>query len=225
MGMAVWMAGVAGMAGEWAVVPRHGTRTGEAGGFEMGRTEVAVADFVEYLNGAGVADFPETGQIVRRSGGKYAAKQRTGRQALSEVTAAEAEAYCRWRSQKSRRTVRLPTEAEWEAAARGGVDGAPFPWGWGGPVAELARFAASGPAPRAGHSLANGFGLVDMAGNLDEWCAAGAGQPNGRRAARGGSWAERDARRLEVEHRQFFEEDYRGRDVGFRVLREAEGMR
>ena len=53
------------------------------------------------------------------------------------------------------------------------------------------------------------------------WCAPGPGLQEGRRGARGGSWAERDPALLEVAHRQFFAQDYRGRDVGFRVLREA----
>ena len=209
-----------GGAGEWAEVPRHATRAGAAGGFEMGRLETTVAEFAEYLNGAGAADFPETAQIRRRAGGGYAVRRGTGRQAVSETTPAEAEAYCAWLSRTSGRKVRLPTEAEWETAARGGIDGAPFPWGWGGKPPELAQFDAKGPASRGGKFLPNGFGLRDVAGNLYEWCAAESGTPDGRRAARGGSWAERDPGRLKVEHRQSFAADYRGRDVGFRVLRE-----
>lgn len=199
----------------------HGTRAGEAGGFDLGRFEVTVGEFVQFLNGTRVVDFPETAQIVRRNGEEYEAKRGMKQQAVSEVTVAEAEAYCRWRSQESGRVVRLPTEAEWEAAARGGVDGAPFPWGWGGKPSELAQFDAEGPAPCGGRFMTNGFGLYDMAGNLYEWCAPGPGLPAGQGVARGGSWAEHDPGLLEVAHRQFFAQDYRGRDVGFRVLREA----
>lgn len=223
MGLAGLLAGGACGAGEWADVPRHAARAGTAGGFELGRFETAVAEFAEYLNGAKVADFPETAQIRRRAGGGYAVRRGAGRQAVSEVTCAEAEAYCAWRSRESGRTVRLPTEAEWEAAARGGIDGAPYPWGWGGTAAEMARFDAEGPAVRVGAFTANGFGLHDVAGNLYEWCAAESGMRDGPRAARGGSWAERDPDRLKVDHRQPFAADYRGRDVGFRALREAAG--
>ena len=96
-----------------------------------------------------------------------------------------------------------------------------YPWDWGGKPAERARFDAEGPAPRVGAYPANGFGLHDVAGNLYEWCAAAPAEPGGRRRACGGSWAERDPRRLEVVHRQDFPADYRGRAVGFRALRET----
>ena len=225
-----WAIGIAGAlacgavrAGDWAEVPPHATRAGPAGGFEMGRFEVTVAEFAEFLGAAGPAGFPETAQFARGADGTLAARRGAGRQAVAEVTAAEAEAYCAWRSREEGRRVRLPTEAEWEAAARGGVDGAPFPWGWGGKPAERAQFAAEGPAPRGGRFAANGFGLGDMAGNLYEWCARDPGSSGENRAARGGSWAECDPARLRVDRRQEFPRDYRGRDAGFRVLREPAG--
>lgn len=220
-GVAVWLAGMACWAGEWVHLPRHLTRAGPAGGFDLGRVEVTVAQFVEYLNRGSQVDFPETAQIVRRPGEAYAARRGTRRQAVAEVTAAEAEAYCRWRSRTSGRLIRLPTGAEWEIAARGGVDGAPYPWGWGGQPAQLAQFDARNPAARGGQFAANGFGLHDLAGNLYEWIAADSGVPAGFRAACGGSWAERDPTFLRVDHRQLFPADYRGRDAGFRLLREA----
>lgn len=225
MGIAGWLTCGSCLAGAWEEVPQHATRRGAAGGFEIGRYEVAVADFVDYLNAAAVSDFPETAQIAREKGGKYAAKEGTRNQAASEVTASEAEAYCLWLSRKTGQTVRLPTESEWEVAARGGVDGAPYPWGWGGRPQERAQFDAEGPAVRGGRFSANGFGLYDVAGNLYEWCAVPPAGPPGQRMACGGSWAERQPERLNVEHRQPFPADYRGRDVGFRALRETKRLR
>ncbi len=210
------------MAGEWMDIPLHSTRTGEYGGFEMGQAEVTVAEFVDFLNNSAVVAYPESQQIESRRKGRVAPKPGVARQAVAEVTLAEAQAYARWKSKKSGRVVRLPTESEWEVAARGGVEGAPFPWGWGGEPSQLSRFDADGPSDHAGRFPANGFGLVDMAGNLYEWCTPTAGFPVGQGVACGGSWAERDHTLLKVDHRQQFEETYRGRDVGFRVLRELD---
>jgi iron(II)-dependent oxidoreductase len=135
----------------------------------------------------------------------------------------DANAYCQWKGE------RLPTEAEWEYAARGGKVELDFPWG-DQPDSKLARFnAASGPAP-VGKFPANGFGLFDMAGNVSEWTAdwfdgayyqnSPPADPKGPetgeyKVIRGGAWSD-SGRRITVFFRNWVRPTQRTPNIGFR---------
>ncbi|MFH0953218.1 MAG: SUMF1/EgtB/PvdO family nonheme iron enzyme [Verrucomicrobiota bacterium] len=207
---------------------RMGSREGDAeaqpheaavNDFWMGRCEVTVGEYAEYLNSATPATAPATGQLAFRAG-RYVPRWGTRDKPVTHVSYDDAAAYCRWLGRRDNRAVRLPAESEWEYAARGGIARARYPWGWGDPAG---RACCCGRGPRrVGSFEPNPFGLYDMAGNVFEWCAADAGScTSGEAVARGGSWAERDTRFLRVFHRARFRRDYRDADVGFRILVES----
>ena len=101
------------------------------------------------------------------------------------ITWDDAQAFCRWLSGKEGKTYRLPTEAEWEKAARGDLRGKKYPWGDESPDGTQCNFADKNTdfywtdkivddgyaytAP-VGSFQPNGYGLYDMAGNAWEWC-------------------------------------------------------
>jgi formylglycine-generating enzyme required for sulfatase activity len=116
----------------------------------------------------------------------------------------EAVQYCDWLSESIGKHYRLPTEAEWERAARGGVEQQQFPWGDAAPqsLTDYEKRWKTGPEPVERYA-ANAYGLYDICENVHEWCAdwfqadyyaiSPDRNPQGpdhgeRRASRGGSW-------------------------------------
>jgi sulfatase modifying factor 1 len=144
----------------------------------------------------------------------------------------DAVAYCDWLSRALGKKYRLSTEAEWERAARGGVEGETFPWGNGAPE-DLPDYASrwkSGPEP-VGLYAPNPYGLYNLGDNVHEWCAdwydaayyAASPERNppgplssSRRASRGGSWRHH-IKVTRTSARSSIPPEFRYADYGFRV--------
>ena len=144
----------------------------------------------------------------------------------------DAVSYCNWLSGVSGRRVRLPTEAEWEYAARGGAEGKAYPWGDEPPQSrrDYHQRWLNGPE-RCGGGMPNAFGLYDMCENVHEWCndwygrdyyaRSPARNPPGpdagsRRVSRGGSWRHQ-IKISRCAARSSLAPDLRYTDYGFRI--------
>ena len=142
----------------------------------------------------------------------------------------DAVAYCEWLSGVTGRACRLPSEAEWEYAARGGVDGNRYPWGDEPPQSrhDYGLRWRNGPE-RVGTGEPYGFGLYEMCENVHEWCSdwyaayvtAETRNPHGpdtgtRRVSRGGSWRH-DVKISRCAARSSLLPEFRYEDYGFRV--------
>jgi formylglycine-generating enzyme len=155
----------------------------------------------------------------------------------------EAVGYCEWLTASSGRKFRLPTEAEWELAARGGSEGALFPWGDTPPQLlpgyseRCAGDWKTGPEPVV-RAEGNGYGLYNMCDNVHEWCSdwyaadyyavSPECNPRGpesgsRRASRGGSWRHH-IKMSRCAARSSIPPEFKYADYGFRVACDVESQ-
>jgi formylglycine-generating enzyme len=196
--------------------------------FEMAAFQVRNRDFAAFMRATGHPAPPNWGESDFRDADFP----------VVSVSWFEAQKYCVWLSSLTGRHYRLPTEAEWERAARGGEEGWLYPWGnedprsradyrerWGGVV--------RGPLP-AGSGEANCLGICDLCENVHEWCAdwyqadyyahSPLENPSGpergeRRASRGGSWRHH-IKVSRVAARSSIPPALQYADYGFRVVRD-----
>ena len=178
------------------------------------------------------------------------------------VTWKQAQAFCHWRTKlknddqrvRGAQTVnpfRLPTEAEWEYAARGGIKGGTYPWGGPYLIDDNGRFMANFKPQRGDYAsdtalytveaksyAANDYNLYNMAGNVSEWTASSfdpgsyeyvstlnpfvGDKNNPKKVIRGGSW--KDVKYfLQVNTRDFEYHDIARSYIGFRTVQDFMG--
>ena len=190
--------------------------------FYLDKYEVTVSRYARFLQATGSVKPPEGWEeLVLDSGGELP---------VVGVDWRDADAYCRWAAK------RLPTDAEWEKAARG-TDGRIYPWGNDEPTPARANFGKSAASAYQGGLAAVGshdagkspFGVQDLGGNVSEWAMDWyeEGFPRGdvrnpkgpdsgsTKVIRGGGWQE-PGWRLKSTKRYFANPANRADDIGFR---------
>ena len=181
--------------------------------FYMDVTEVTVGQFKKFLKSSGYKpDEPIDWEELY----KYSP---TDDHPMIYVSWFDAQAYCEWAGK------RLPTEKEWEFAARGGLKDKEYPWGDEESIArEYANFEGvlgrdqwdETTAP-VGSFRPNGYGLHDMAGNVWEWCEDWYSEDKDYRVLRGGSWYY-GLGSLRVANRGNYSPSYTSNYCGFRCV-------
>jgi formylglycine-generating enzyme required for sulfatase activity len=228
-------------------------------GFWMARTEVTVGQWQKFVDAGYVTE-------AEKHGSATAPDLKTGKMGTVQgaswrnpnfgfppkenhpvccISWNDAVAFCQWLTEAEKKAgklptglvYRLPSEAEWEYACRGGKEGTKF-W-WGNTMDQgKGRLNASGviwgdsykyasPVDAFGSRGRNGFGLADMLGNVYEWClddfdpeTAHAEPYKGKttdRVLRGGSWYEFRPSNLRCAHRFRWPSSYANAKGGFRV--------
>ena len=195
-------------------------------GFYIDKYEITVSRYAKFLQSTGSLREPDYWDEIRLGG--------SGDLPVVGVDWHDAAAYCRWAGK------RLPTETEWEKAARG-EDSRMYPWGNEEPTVARARFGTRSESPYKGGLAPVGrheadrspYGVYDLAGNASEWMAdwyaegfarGDVRNPKGpdsgtAKVIRGGGWYD-PPNRIKSTRRMYASADNRADDIGFRCAKD-----
>ncbi len=220
--------------------------------FSMGKYEVTVEEFKAFVDETNYVTetetkgtsglynpttlkWDETPNINWRHGAQGVLRPSSEyKHPVVHITWNDATAYCVWLSKKTGKTYRLPTEAEWEFAAKGGTLTKGFTYAGSNTLSEVAWYAANSSAQthEVGLKEANELGIYDMSGNVWEWCSdwyasnyyasSPTNNPLGAatgstKMTRGGSWCYDTSRARITLRNQLIPKNTDG-DTGFRVV-------
>ncbi len=213
--------------------------------FYMGQYEVTNEEFAAFLNEEGNQEEGGSTWVdlsrshIKKEGEQFVVEQGYEKHPMIYVNWYGASAYCAWLSKKTGENYRLPSEAQWEYAARGGAPGAKdnFLYSGSDDIEQVAWYYRNSEAQShpVGQKQPNQLGIYDMSGNVYEWCAdpwhdnyTGApedgrvweqGGSNDLYVVRGGSWNYfvNDVCRVSFRLRNYLY--LRNFDIGFRVSR------
>jgi len=238
--------------GYWCDADEHPAHDVHVASFLLGRTPVTVACFREFILGSGYRTTAErkggvervgeggTWEFARGVDWEHHTNGRKDRRTdddrpVVHVSWEDARMFCEWLSRVSGHVYRLPTEAEWEFAARGGIASRHTLYAGGQELDGVGWYAGnSGGQPHpVGSKAPNELGLYDMSGNVWEWCqdryredhysraplASPTGPATGDgRVLRGGAWGY-PAHFCRVSTRLMFDERGCRDDIGFRIAK------
>lgn len=198
--------------------------------FSIDKTEVTNAEYADFVR--------ETKHPAPSHWGGNAPPAGKEMLPVVNVSYEDAVEFAKWRSKRDQAKYRLPTEEEWEYAARGGDQGTLYPWGndWVAGRASTRYYdqqaGGTDPEPVGSHPEdKTRWGVLDMEGNVSEWTSSRASFYKGSSmkveerskdwiVLRGASYATVDKRKLPLTYRDWFEPTFKYPSFGFRLVRE-----
>lgn len=206
--------------------------------FYMGKYEVTIREYMIFVNEtqSNYPEWQEKGNTYNLKTGKekkyYVPFVVNDKQPIVGVSWNNVVAYCKWLTKKTGKNYRLPTEAEWEYAARGGNKSNGYQYAGSNTLSSVAWNTdnSGNKTHPVGQKSPNELGIYDMSGNVWEWCsdwygdysASSQTNPKGAnsgsyRVDRGGGWIS-GAVDLRVAIRNYYAPAYRGINLGFRLV-------